>query len=123
MLAGEGVPKPILGFLTLAATEGAADHLPNTLSRRFPSRIPAVILARLAVDLRHQGKGYGAALLAEAFIRVAAASDQLGIVGLFVDAKDDSAAAFYRKFGFVALVSNPLRLFLPLASIRSFLPG
>lgn len=113
--------KTIFGFFTLAATEGFTGDLPSEIAKRLPSRIPAVILARLAVDVHHQGKGCGAALLAEAFLRVATASNQLGIAGLFVDAKDEQAAAYYRKFGFLPLVSNPQRLFLPLASICSFL--
>jgi GNAT superfamily N-acetyltransferase len=113
--------KTVFGFFTLAATEGFAGDLPSAITKRLPSRIPAVILARLAVDVRHQRRGYGAALLAEAFLRVASASNQLGIAGLFVDAKDEQAAAYYRKFGFVPFVSNSRRLFLPLASIRSFL--
>ena len=114
-------PQPILGFFTLAATEGLTDHLPAELSKRLPARIPAAILARLPVDHRHQGKGYGSALLAEAFVRVAAASARLGIAGLFVDAKDETAAAFCRRFGFIPLPSQPLRLFLTSASIQSFL--
>ncbi len=113
--------QPIFGFFTLAATEGLTDHLPLELAKRLPMRIPAAILARLAVDRRHQGKGYGSALLAEAFVRVASALAQLGIAGLFVDAKDEPAAAFYRRFGFIPLPSHPLRLFLTSATIQSFL--
>jgi hypothetical protein len=33
-----------------------------------------------------------------------------------VDAKDEQAAAFYRHHGFLALQSDPLTLFLPLAT-------
>ena len=64
-------------------------------------------------------KGLGAVLIAEALIRVASIAEQLGVAGLFVDAKDESATAFHRKHGFAPLVSNPLRLFLPLATIRT----
>lgn len=112
-------PKPILAFFTLAATEGFTDRLAPEIAKRLPAKIPAVVLARLAVSAQHQGKGYGSALLAEALSRVAAIADQLGVAGMFVDAKDEPAAAFYRKFGFAPLVSEPLRLFLPLASIRT----
>jgi hypothetical protein len=35
---------------------------------------------------------------------------------LLVDAKDDSAAAFYRKHGFIPLASTPHSLFLPIAT-------
>jgi hypothetical protein len=55
--------------------------------------------------------------LIEAIRRVAALSTQLGIAGLFVDAKDEHAAAFYQRFGFVSLPSNPRRLFLPLETL------
>jgi hypothetical protein len=35
---------------------------------------------------------------------------------LLVDAKDEAAATFYRKHGFVPLASRPLTLFLPIAT-------
>jgi ribosomal protein S18 acetylase RimI-like enzyme len=68
----------------------------------------------LAVDREFQGRGYGAALLMEAVRRVAGLSNHVGIAGLFVDAKDDSAIQFYQHFGFLSLPSNSRRLFLPL---------
>jgi hypothetical protein len=34
-----------------------------------------------------------------------------------VDAKDESAASFYARYDFIALPSNPLRLFLPVATV------
>ena len=37
-------------------------------------------------------------------------------VGIVVDAKDDSAAAFYRHFGFIALPGKSDRLLLPNAA-------
>lgn len=114
-----GDPTQIIGFFTLSACEGVASDLPESLAKRLPRNVPAVLLGRLAVDRRFQGRGYGGALLVEAIRRVAATSTQIGIVGLFVDAKDDRAAAFYRKYGFVPLPSNPSRLFLPLPTILS----
>lgn len=118
---GIGSPKPVIGFFTLAATEGFTENLPADLAKRFPTRIPAIILARLAIAKEHQARGFDAILIAEALTRVAALAEQLGVAGLFVDAKDEPAAAFYRKHGFVPLVSDPLRLFLPLATIRSLI--
>ncbi len=110
-------PKGILGYFTLSACESVTAHLPATLARRLPHTIPAVLLGRLAVDRNLQGQGYGSVLLVEAIRRVAATSAQLGVAGLFVDAKDDSAVAFYRKHGFVPLPANPYRLFLPLKTL------
>jgi GNAT superfamily N-acetyltransferase len=110
-------PTRILGYFALSACEGIAPELPAKLTKRLPHAVPAVLLGRLAVDRAFQGKGYGGALLVEAIRRVAGTTSQIGIAGLFVDAKDDGAAAFYRKFGFVPLRSNPHRLFLPLDTL------
>lgn len=110
-------PDRILGYFTLSACEGQSHELPDALAKRLPRRIPAVLLGRLAVDQEFQRLGYGGALLIEAIRRVAATSSQIGIAGLFVDAKDAAANSFYQKFGFVPLVDDALRLFLPLASL------
>lgn len=114
-------PKPVVGFFSLAATEGFTAQLASETAKRLPSRIPAVVLARLAVCAQQHGKQHGATLLAEALSQTAAISERLGVAGMFVDAKDDRAAAFYRKAGFMPLTSQPLRLFLPLTAIRSLL--
>lgn len=110
-------PGRILGYFTLSACEGLAAQLPDTLAKRLPRHIPAVLLGRLAVDREFQGQGYGGSLLVEAIRRVAATSSQIGIAGLFVDAKDAQAISFYQKYGFTALASDEQRLFLPLATL------
>jgi GNAT superfamily N-acetyltransferase len=115
-------PKPILGFFSLAACEIETASLPPHLSKKYPRRIPAARLGRLAVSVREQGKGLGATLLIAAMEKVSVASGSIGIAALFVDAKDEKAAAFYRHFGFVPLPSQPLTLFLPQADIAKLLP-
>ena len=45
-----------------------------------------------------------------------------GGIGLFVDAKDQRAKAFYEHFAFAPLPSNELELFLPVATIQEALP-
>ena len=42
----------------------------------------------------------------------ASSHSEAGGIGLFVDALDDAAAGYYRRFGFAALPDNPLLLFL-----------
>lgn len=81
---------------------------------RYP--IPVVLIGRLAVDQVFQGKGLGSILLAEACLKVKQASASLAVVGIVVDAKNDSAAAVYRHFGFIALPGKSDRLFLPNAA-------
>ena len=56
-------------------------------------------------------------MLAEAVLRTLAVSKQIGVAGMLVDAKDDAAASYYQKFGFIAFPSNPLRLFQALSAM------
>ncbi len=120
-------PKAILGFFTLSICQVLGGNVPAKWAKRLPERIPAVRLGRLAVARNVQGKGLGKALLAESLYRTAAVADLAGGIGLFVDAKDDAAAAFYARFGFVPLPAEPLSLFLPMETVRQFaaprLPG
>lgn len=71
-------------------------------------------MGRLAIARRFAGQGLGAALLADALTRALRA--EIPAFALIVDAKDDKAAAFYRHHGLIALQSDPLTLFLPLAT-------
>ncbi|RJP29990.1 MAG: N-acetyltransferase [Candidatus Omnitrophota bacterium] len=83
---------------------------------RYP--IPVMILARLAVDDRYQGKGLGKALLKNALLRKAQAADIAGIRALLVHAKDEEAFAFYRYFNFDPGPTDPYRLFLVMKEIK-----
>jgi GNAT superfamily N-acetyltransferase len=75
--------------------------------------IPIMLLARLAVDHREQGKGLGRALLKDAILRTMQAAEIAGLKLLLVHAKDQAAADFYRKHGFEPVLGEPLKLFLP----------
>lgn len=110
----------ILGFFTLTLCEVFAEQIHARSTHRYPSHgLPAVRLARLAVSCKHQGKGYGELLLAEAVHRTALIAEQAGLIGLFVDAKNDTAQRFYLRYGFQEIPEHPLQLFLPIKTIRS----
>lgn len=110
----------ILGFFTLTLCEVSTPKLPAPLAAQYPGHaLPVVRLARLAVSRKQQGKGYGELLLAEAIHRTLLIADQAGLIGLFVDAKDDKARTFYQRYGFLALPAEPLRLFLPIATLQA----
>ncbi len=117
------VPKPILGYFSLCVCEGDSSHLPSSVGKKFPRKLPAVRLGRLAVAKSEQGKGLGSQLLALAMKQTAHSADFIGISGMFVDAKDEAAARFYSRFGFVALQSLPLTLFLPIQTIKAAIKG
>lgn len=110
----------IIGFFTLTLCEITTEKLPAAYAKKYPHHgLPAVRLARLAVSRKHQGKKYGELLLAEAVNRTVLIAEQAGVIGLFVDAKDDSARFFYERYGFVTLRDQPLYLFLPIETIRA----
>jgi GNAT superfamily N-acetyltransferase len=106
----------IAGFYTLAATSVAVDSLPPEVTKRLPhySVILAVLMGRLAVDARFQGKGLGRALVAGAVMRTD--SFGIGAFALVVDAKDNRAIAFYKSLGFVSIPGEARRLFVPIAT-------
>ncbi len=113
-------PKPLLGFFTLAICQVLVDDVPLKWDKKLPEHIPAIRLGRLAVAKSQQGAGLGKALLVEAIYKTAQASELTAGIGLFVDAKDEVAAAFYAKFGFQAVPGHPLKLFLPMDTVRQF---
>lgn len=110
----------VAGYFTLCAASVAASTLPDGLRRKLPRYpVPVALLGRLAVRDAFQGKGLGAILLADACQKIMQASHVLAVAGLIVDAKDTSAAAFYRHFGFVELPGQPDRLLLPASAMRA----
>jgi len=115
-VAIESETGAIAGYYTLAASSIGVADLPITETRRLPRYpvLPAVLIGRLAVDTRYRGRQLGVTLVVDAARRTARA--ELAAFTLLVDAKDDSAAAFYSKLGFLPLESRPLTLFLPVVT-------
>jgi GNAT superfamily N-acetyltransferase len=112
---------PVIGgFHTLVVGEITHDDAPERLAKGTPRHpIPVVILARLAVDLRRQGTGLGAALVVDAMRRVLQAADIAGVRAMVVHAKDDRAQRFYQHLGFECFPGKPLTLYRLLKDIRN----
>lgn len=111
----------VVAYYTLVAAQldhsAATDAVRQGMSKHFP--IPVALFARLAVDRTRHGSGLGGALLADAMRRSVRAADEVGIRAVIVDALDDSAAAFYRRFGFEALAPDGLLLMSTVAQLRA----
>ncbi|MFI6575484.1 GNAT family N-acetyltransferase [Nocardiopsis sp. NPDC050513] len=85
------------------------------------THVPAYLLARLALDNTLHGQGLGGQLLLDALeVIVAAASLASGRL-VVVDAIDEAAASFYRKYGFQPVRNDPRRLVLKIATARKTL--
>ena len=111
----------LAAYYTLAAASIPTPDLPTEITKKLPRypTLPAVRIGRLAVDMRFQGRGLGGALLADALRRVLAAPP--AAFALLVDAKDDKAVAFYRRYWFAPLVGQPRTLFLSVATAEKLL--
>lgn len=112
---GDEESTDICGFYALALAEMNRRFLPEAYQKRLPQRIPGIRSGRLAVDVRYQKKGLGELLLVAAISRAQRIHQDAGVVGLFVDAIDDQASAFYRHYGFLAIPDHPLLLIYPIA--------
>jgi predicted N-acetyltransferase YhbS len=113
----------VVGYYALAAAEVRAEEATARALRGQPRRrpVPAVLLARLAVDQGHQGKGLGRSLLQDAMLRSAAAAEQLGLRVMLVHAKSERARRWYERFGFEASPADSLTLMLLMKDLRAFL--
>jgi GNAT superfamily N-acetyltransferase len=109
----DDAPTRICGYYALTLTEVNTQSLSEAQRKKLPRLILGIRLGRLAVDAKFQGKRLGELLLVDALERVRLIHQHAGVVGLFVDAIDDKAAAFYVHFGFEAFVDDQLKLFLP----------
>ena len=119
MLPDSDTPAQIRGYYTLSAYSVGLRNLPEEQARQLPKYpdVPAALLGRLAVDSRYRGQHLGEHLLMDAMAKVLEQSATIATHALIVDAKDERAAAFYARYDFIAFPSNPLRLFLPVATI------
>lgn len=113
----------VVGFYSLAVGSVApASAAPRVIKGMPQHPVPVMILARLAVDRRHQGRGLGTALLKDALIRTAQAAGIAGIRALLVHAKDDEARRWYLQWEFEPSVSDPYHLFLLMKDLVALVP-
>ena len=106
--------KDVVAYYSLVYAAIDQKRLPAKLVKGLGKYdVPVMLLARLAVDHREQGKGLGKALLKDAVLRTMQAAEIAGLKLLLVHAKDEAASEFYRRHGFEPVVDDPLKLFLP----------
>jgi len=119
VLVDNDKPTEIIAYMTLVVCEISTDEIPHDWKKKYPKKIPAAKLARLAVSLAQQKKGYGEFLIIDAIKKTLSVSTNIGIAGLFVDAKHEQAKVYYEQFGFISLPEQLDNLFLPLSTLSS----
>lgn len=112
----------IVGYFSLTMGAVRRADVPAKLVRGIPAYpVGMVLLARLAVDRRSQGRGIGAVALAEALRKAVTAGEAAAARLVVVDAIDDNAAGFYRHHGFIPAPEHGRRLYRRMKDIRASL--
>jgi GNAT superfamily N-acetyltransferase len=112
--------QTIAGYYTLSQFAIGLDAIPEEVAQRLPKypMVSATLPGRLAVSTEFRGQSLRETLLMDALCRSLRSSRQVASAGVIVDAKDDSAAGFYRRYGFLELPKIEKRLFLPMGTIE-----
>ena len=103
----------VFGYYAITVAELMNVDLPVQYRKRLPEKVPVFRLGRLAVSVRHKGQRIGESLLFDAIDRIARISQEVGGVGIVVNAKPP-AIDFYKQYGFEQMSDHPLNLFLPI---------
>lgn len=100
-----------IGFYTLSASILRLSELSQSEKVNLPyPTVPTLLLGRMGVDDRYQGRGYGTTLLLHAFCTAFETLELIGHVGVLVDAKNDALVTYYKKHGFELVKGH--RLFI-----------
>lgn len=112
----------VAAYYTLAHQTLVREELPDPSPLpRYP--VPVILLAQLGIDRRFHRQGLGAKTLAHALrhaYQIASNPNGIPALGIVLDVLDQEALAFYRSFDFfLPLTDNPMKLFVPLASLET----
>lgn len=118
VLEDQQCPEHIIGFYTLTMTPINIPDLPVKLQKKHHNVTSGGLIARLAVDHRYKGQGFGEWLLVDALKKLLMASDTIAFPIVIVDAKG-GAENFYEKYGFTPFKDADNKLFITMADIRA----
>ncbi len=112
----------VVAYFSLAtASLVASDATERAAKGQGAHDIPAILLARFAVDLAEQARGLGSSMLVEALARCSAAAEIVGVRVVLVHAKDERARDFYLRHDFERSPANPLQLMILMKDVRKTL--
>lgn len=111
----------VVAYFTLAFISVLSAEAPKKTGRGMPSSIPAILLARLAVDEGQQGMRLGSSLFSDALRRswMVMQGESAPVRFFVVDAKDSEAKAFYESKRMIPSPIEPMRLFLSYKDVQS----
>jgi predicted GNAT family N-acyltransferase len=114
--------KTIAGYYTLSQYAVEIGELPADVVGKLGlpkyDLLPATLIGRLARSLEFKGQGVGELLIMAALKQALDHSRSIASVAVVVDAKDERAKIFYRRYGFIELPDHPRRLFIPMKTVE-----
>lgn len=111
--------KVVIAYYCLANGALAQTTATGRVRRNMPDPIPVIVIGRLAVDRRWQGKGIGRALLRDAILRTLQAAEIAGIRAILVHTISEEAKQFYEKCGFTASPIDPMTLMVTINDAKN----
>jgi ribosomal protein S18 acetylase RimI-like enzyme len=122
--------KSVIGFYAINTHSIHYSELPEKYAKTRPSHgnIPAAYISMIGRDEKYKGGGYGGDLLVDCLKRIAGIAEQIGTAVVLLDVLECGDAEktkrridLYTGYGFQPLPSNPMRMFLPVATIKGLL--
>lgn len=115
--------ETVVGYYALAAAQVAPEAATARALKGQPRArpIPAILLARLAVDQGHQRAGLGRSLLQDVLLRCVDAAEAIGARVLLVHAKHEAAKDWYMQYDFEESPTDPLHLLMLMKDVRALL--
>jgi GNAT superfamily N-acetyltransferase len=113
----------VVGYYALAAAQVAPEEATARALKGQPHArpVPAILLARLAVDQKHQRAGLGRSLLQDVLLRCVDAAEAIGARLLLVHAKHEAARNWYMQYDFEESPTDALHLMMLMKDVRAFL--
>jgi GNAT superfamily N-acetyltransferase len=115
--------QEVAGYYALATGAIAHADAVGRIKRNMPDPVPVIIIGRLAIASRFQGRGIGAALLSDAVLRTIQAAEIAGIRAILVHAISEQAKRFYEKHGFIPSPADPMTLMITVTEAARILAG
>jgi GNAT superfamily N-acetyltransferase len=111
----------VVGYYCISTGSVERRDLPPKMKRAqgLPNQVPVAIIGRLARDETYIGKGLGKDLLRDAFGRILAASQIIGVRAVLVHALDEEAARFWKDHEFIECPIGSGTFYLPIETIAS----
>jgi GNAT superfamily N-acetyltransferase len=113
--------QQVVGYYALAVGAVVHTHAPGRVRRNMPDPVPVMVIGRLAVHQKYQGRKIGPGLLRDAILRTLQAADIAGIRAILVHAISERARQFYEECGFIASPMDRMTLMITVSeAVKAF---